>query len=60
MLFYLPKSVQGLLYLLVLVERFRKRTCQPLSDFNTTFIEICLLFILIGRAGKTKDTFRWP
>ena len=34
-LFYLRKSVQGLLYLFVLVERFPKRTCRPLSDFNS-------------------------
>ena len=27
--------MQGLLYLFVLVEIFGKRTCRPLSDFNT-------------------------
>ena len=33
--FIYRKSGQGLLYLFVLVERFRKRTCRTLSDFNS-------------------------
>ena len=54
-LFYLRKSVQGLLYPLVLVERFRKRTCRPLRWLDWIFLGGYLPSLSINYVTMSKD-----
>ena len=53
--FYLNESVQGLFYLFDLVERFRKRTWQPLSDFNSK-IYLLLKSVFVIKAKTSTYT----